>query len=419
MSRPDLDDGSALMRLIGISSLAVRRVIERATGAEARRVWLSIGGVAIAIGLMLVVTGVGLGLSAGSTVRSDSVDYWILPESSGSSTAVVSTGGTQFGGVHTQNAYIQSMEQVDYSTPMLMQLLRVQAPESEESEYVLALGIIPSAGTDSVAGISTAGFTPGDPYYANGSYDGEWTGDVVLSPAGAEILNASTGQQLQVFTTSPRAGEFSVRNVSATEAGTGFGQMPIAVFRLSELQTIAGADAGDQADQILVSTNVPGIKDDLGGVYPRSTVVTRSGLSAGQVANSDLPLAVSITAFIVSLIVGTLFVATTMGLEIVADRQQLAVLAAIGFQGRDRALLVLVQTLCVTALGGVLGILLGIGGIALANAFAADLVGGTVARFHPALAGYGLGVALLIGLLSAPYLLVMTRRTDTLEALAY
>ena len=419
MSDSDLDNGSAPMRLIGISRLAVRRVVEQATGTEARRVWLSIGGVAIAIGLMLVVTGVGLGLSAGSTVRSDSVDYWILPESSGSSTAVVSTGGTQFGGVHMQNARIQSMEQVDYSTPMLMQLLRVRAPDSKEPKYVLALGIIPNADTDTVAGISTAGFSPGDPYYRNGSYDGQWTGDIVLSPAAAEVLNASTGQQLRVFTTNPRAGDLTVQNVSATEAGTGFGQMPIAVFRLSELQTIAGAASGDQADQILVSTNAPGIRDDLAGIYPRSTVVTRSGLSTGQVADSDLPLAVSVTAFIVSLIVGTLFVATTMGLEIVADRRQLAMLAAIGFRGRDRALLVLVQTLCITLLGGILGIGLGSGGIALTNTFATDLVGGTVARFHPILIGYGLGVALLIGLLSAPYLLIMTHRTDTLEALAY
>ena len=419
MSGPDLDNGSTFMRLLGISGLAVRRVVERATGADARRVWLSIGGIAIAIGLMLIVTGVGLGLSAGSTVESDSVDYWILPETSGSSTAVVSTGGTQFGGVHAQNARIQSMKAVEYSTPMLMQLLRVRAPDSEEPEYILALGIIPSTRTDTVAGISTAGLTPGDPYYANGSYDGQWTGDVVLSPAAAEVLNASTGQRLQVFTTNPRASGFTVQNVSATETGTGFGQMPVAIFRLSELQTISGANSGDQADQILVSTNAPGIKDDLAGVYPRSTVVTRSGLSTSQVADSELPLAVSVTAFIVSLIVGTLFVATTMGLEIVADRRQLAMLAAIGFRGRDRALLVLVQTLCITLLGGLLGIGLGVGGIALTNTFAADLVGGTVARFHPLLAGYGLGVALLIGLLSAPYLLVMTHRTDTLEALAY
>ena len=416
MSGPELPGGLSPMRWIGLTSLAVRRTVERATGAESRRVWFSVGGVAVAVGLMLVVTGVGLGLSAESTVQSESVDYWIIPESNSGSTAVVSTGGTQFGGVHAQSARIERMQRVDYATPMLMQLIRTRTSTSGEPEFILALGIIPKADHPSVAGISTAGLSPGDPYYANGSYDGRWTGDVVLSPAAAEVLNASNGDPLQVSSTNPQVRPFRVTNVSSVDVGTGMGQIPIAVFRLSELQTITGAAAGDQADQLLVSTNALGIKNQLATIYPRSTVVTRSGFSTTQ--SSDLSLAVSVMAFIVALIVGTLFVATTMGLEIVADRQQLAVLAAIGFRGRDRALLVFVQTLCITIVGGLFGILLGIGGIELTNHFTRDLIGAGVARFHPVLIGYGLGVAVLIAFLSAPYLVVLTRRTKTLEALS-
>lgn len=406
-------------RWLGIVRLAVRRTYERARGPGSQRLWLSVTGVGVAVGLMLVVTGVGLGLATQSTVRGDGIDYWVVPESGGGTTAVVSTGGPQFGQVHAASDRIDSFDRVDYATPVLMQVVRVRAANGE-AEYVLAVGVIPAERSGTVAGVSTAELAPGDPYFANGSYDGRWTGDVVLSPGAAELLNASAGTGLSVDGTGSAGGSLAVASVSESEASTGVGQLPVALFRLSELQALTGTDSGDRADQILVGTDSATVEGRLGGVYPEATVVARSGLNAGQVADADLPLAVSVTAFVVALVVGTLFVATTMGLELVADRRNLAVLAAIGYPRRDRSLLVVAQTLCVTLVGGALGAVLGTLGIIATNALVAEfVVAERIARLHPALYLYGLAVAVGIGLLAAPYLLFVLRRTTTLSELTY
>ena len=125
-----------------------------------------------------------------------------------------------------------------------------------------------------------------------------------------------------------------------------------------------------------------------------------------------------LTALAVALSVEVLFAATTLGLAVAAAGRERAVLAAIGFSGRSRSVVLAVEAAVVAGMGGVLGVALGFAGIPLANALAARYVGETaVARAAPFLAPYGLGVALLIAVLVLPYLLVMSRRTTTVEAL--
>jgi putative ABC transport system permease protein len=70
-------------------------------------------------------------------------------------------------------------------------------------------------------------------------------------------------------------------------------------------------------------------------------------------------------------------------------------------------------------LGGTVGVLLGIGGIALTNALSNQWLGvSDVAAFHPLMLGYGVGVAILIGLLATPYPVFLSRRLDFQEVLS-
>jgi putative ABC transport system permease protein len=208
--------------------------------------------------------------------------------------------------------------------------------------------------------------------------------------------------------------------VSVADGGgeTGVGQLPIGVIHLSELQALTGSDGADQADQFLVSAASPAVESKLEGVYPRSMVLSRGEVTA-QSMGREVPLAMSLAAVLVALIVGTLFVATTMGLEIAADRRQYALLEALGLPFRSRALVVTSQTLVVTLLGGLVGVGLGAAGIVLTNELAAWQFGtGPIAHFRPILLAYGLGTAGLMGLLAAPYLLWLTARTNLLRELA-
>lgn len=400
---------------MGVIGIGLQRVKSKALVTNTRRIALSVSGVAIAIALMLIVTGVAVGLSSQTTVGGDAVDYWITPEGGSTSTMVVSTEGPQFGAVHSTSARLTATEEITHATPVLMHAVYAHTP-SGAGEYVIVVGIIAHPSVK-VAGLSAAQLTPGDPYYANGSYNGTWTGEAVVSPAAAELLNASPGETLI-----PGRGTAANRTLTVTAVGsqnvnTGMGQLPVVLVHLSEVQELTGSTSGDQADQILVDTNSRHVKSQLQDVYPHSTVLARSGLTA-QNMSSGLPLAMALASLCIAVIVGTLFVGTTMGLEVTADQQQYALLGALGLSWWSQAGLVVVQTLTVTLIGGILGIGLGFLGITVTNHLTSTyLTSLTVAVGHPALIVYGIAVALLIGVLAAPYLLWLTKRTPILDQL--
>lgn len=405
--------GRRLQSLIGV---AMYRILGRFRIAP-QRVVLSVLGVGLAVGLMVAVTGVSLGLASQSVVQSDDVDYWIVPEQASVESIAISTGGVQLGETHTTSAEIASDERVEYATPVLLELVPIADRQTGDRTYVLTVGIIPQPGAE-VLGLSADSLTPGDPHYADGQYDGPWTGEAVLNDAAATLTNTSTGDRLSLARSSANR-SLTVTNVSAGGTQTAGGTVPIMLVHLSELQSLTGSSNGDAADQLLVSTNDPSVRQQLEGRYPRTTVVTRSGLSAQQVSTSNLPLAVAIAAFFSAVFVGVLFVTTLMGLEVSADRRQLGTLAAIGVSSRSRSVLIAAETVLLSIVGGVVGILLGILAIRGINELAATIVGvETIALFEPALAGYALVVALCIGLVGAVYPVWLTRRTGMLEVLS-
>jgi putative ABC transport system permease protein len=370
---------------------------------------------------MLIVTGVSLGLATQSTIYGDDTDYWIVPESGTTLTTLLTVDDPQLANVHATSTTIQRDDDVDTSTPVLIELVRTRGPETGRPEYVLGIGIVPERQGGSVAGIPTTALTPGDPYYGGGSYSGELTGEVVLSSTAADILNASSGDTLAVDsrTTGEREDSFTVTAVSESGVRTVGGQLPIAVFHLSELQVLTGASESDLADQVLVSTNSPSVRPALEEVYPQAVVVERSGLATRQLQREGLPLAVSVVALVIALVIGVLFVMTTTAIEVEADRQHLAVLAAFGFSSRVRAAFITVTTLLLTLIGAVAGLVIAAVGTWVVNFVAARFLASVpIAVFHPLFPVYAVGVAIVIGLLAAPYPLVLARRTDVSEELA-
>lgn len=400
-------------RLRSVVGLAAVRVGGRLRIA-APRVVLSLAGVAIAVGLMVAVTGVSLGLASQSVVQSEGVDYWIVPEQAGVESIAVSTGGPRLGDVHATSRQIRADARVSYATPVLLELVPVRDATSGDRTYLLAAGIIPDPG-QRVLGLSTDGLTPGDPHYQNGSYNGPRTDEAVLNTAAADVTNTSTGDRL-ALSTADRS--LQIRDVAAGNTETVAGNVPVMLVHLSELQTLTGGDSGDTADQLLVSTNEPTVREALTDRYPRTTVVTRNGLSAQQVSSSNLPLAVAIAALVSAIVVGVLFVTTLMGLEVSADRSQLGALTAIGFSRRSLSLLVAAETVTLSLVGGVVGILVGFAGILAANVLGERLFGvGSVAVFDPRLGALAIGVAVLIGLIGALYPVWLTRRTNVVAVL--
>lgn len=409
--------GSRWHRFRGTVGLAIRRVIGRARTAP-QRVLLSVLGVAVAVGLMIAVTSISLGLASESVVQSQSVDYWIVPEKSTVSTMSVSTEGVQIGNVHTIATELEANPSIQYTTPVLLGLVPVTDAQTGERDYVLAMGIVPGQDHRQVSGMSTMGLTPGDPYYNNGSYNGTWTGEVVLNEAAATVLNASGARTVSVDLPK-RNDTFRIQNVTAGAVESGVGTAPVMLVHLSELQSITGATTGDNADQILVSTNDPSIKSTLANIDPQTTVVTKSGIGAQEASLSNLPLAIAVTALLIGVIVGVLFIATLMGLEVSASQSQLAVLGALGYDTRRRMWVIGVETIVVALLGGIVGCGLGALGTYTINTVVAPRLGlETVAQFTPLLFGYALVVAVIIGICGMIYPVLLGRNTDIVEVLS-
>ena len=388
-----------LARWVGLLAVGIRQTVSRATATATQRLRFSVLGVAVVIALLITVTGIGVGLATGTTVADEDADYWIVPETDGADSPLVATEDPQFGSVHETNTEIRQIEGVESSTPVLSQVHRVDA--NGTSEHVLLNGVISSPGLDRVGGLDAGLLSPNDPYYATD----DWTGEVVLSRSAAETLSVSPGDSVTV------AGNSSFTVTAIDDNARAGGGMPAALLQLGELQAVTGAAADDQADEFVVHANSPGVDEELADVYPKSSVNSRGEMLASDTEDSELSHSLALIAFVVSLSVGTLFVVTTSGLELVTDRQQLTTLSAMGISVRSQLQLVGTQTLVMTALGGVIGSIGGLVGIRAVNAVAVrTLTNEPIAVSHPLFVGYGIGVALLMGVLSLPILLVTARR---------
>ena len=406
------------MGRLALVAFALRRVWRGLRGPRAKRLGLAVLGVAVAVAMVTAVSGVALGLASQSVVQADGVDYWVVPEGGDLTTVAVATEGPRLGDTHDLTARLRADPRVTYATPVLLQVTPVRTAASDDPTYVLFVGVVPPEdGADSprVAGLSAAALSPGDPHYASGTYDGPWTGELVASPAATEALGVGVGDDLTAGSGAANR-SFRVASVGGDTA-TGVGATPVALVHLSELQSVTGARSGDTADQLLVATNDPGVRSDLETLYPRTQVVTRSGLSGEDVSTTSLPVAMALAAFLVSLAVGALFTATTMGLEVTRDRRTLATLAALGYGDRSLVVLVATETLVLSLFGGVAGVALGVVGVVATNAAVAQVGLPRVAMLHPALVPLGVGTAALIGLVAAPYPVWLSRRAAVSEVL--
>lgn len=418
MSPAEEMDGARLARWRSLVGLASRFLTARGGVGRSSRGVLAISIVALAVASLVLVTSISVGIASQSTVYGDDVDYWITPRSTDTLSTVLTQEGAQLGDVHSRTAQVQRIDGVQAASPVLLEIVRMRGVHSTRPEYVLAVGVIPPRDGLRVVGLSTTSLSPGDPYYANGTYDGRFTGEVVLSRGAAALLNASAGDGLAIG--SPISGEveysFATRSTGSASISSVRGDVPVALMHLSELQALTGARTGDQADQFLVRTSEPGVKSELSQVFPDATVTARRGATTTQLVDAELPLAVSVAALLISLVVAVLSIATTMGLEIEHQRRTLAIFEAVGIARYGRLLFVTGLTVGIAMVGGLIGV--GLGTLSALAMNAIDPQGvETIAAVRPMLVGYGLIVALIAGVLAVPYPLLIALRTTPLEEL--
>jgi len=401
--------------LLGAAGLGVRRVFGRLTGPTPGRTLVAITGVALAIAVLVIVTGLSLGLAGSAAVTSEDVDYWIVPEEEESGVSPLAYEEAQLGAVHDAREQIAANDAVEYTTPVAIQPVNLANPETESEGFVLALGVVPDTGSPSIAGIRTDTLDTSYPFYADGGYNGSWTGELIASPGVSELVGVEPGDRL---TAGSDDRSLTVVDVAEDDPTVGPGETPVVVMHLAELQALTGLDRDDQADQMLVDSGGTDIQHELETIYEGTSVVTRGGLFEASTTPTNLPFAMALASGLIALGIGIAFVATMMGLELTATRESLAVLQAIGFSRLGIGILLASETVTVAVLGGVLGVALGMAGIFGVNAGIGEFLGlPTVATLDPVLLGYGLVAAAVVGLVSVVYPLYIAWRTEPVAEL--
>lgn len=386
----------------GLIGVGVRTTVVRLRrGGQTR---LTVSGIGAAVAVLLIVTSISFGLASGGAVTGGA-SYIISPEN-GATSVVADVEQQRLGAVHRATTQLTGIEAVQWATPVLTTLGTVTRDGTPQR--LILIGVIP-ADDMTIAGLSTASLTPGDPAAAGEPR----TGEAVLSATAATELGYSAGDRLQLAR-GPADTNRSFQ-VTAVEPPTepGLGQLPVAVVHLRELQVLTGADRADVADRILVRGSGDQLPARLERVYPGATVTSETSLLSGPSADSQLTVAVGIGAFVITTIIGVLFVATTMSFEFATERTDRRVLRAVGISTRSQALVLITRTLVSCVLGGLLGIAGWLGVTTVINIVARQASGGVaIAAVEPVFAPAGLVVAVVIGLVTVPYLLVTGLRGE-------
>ncbi|WP_049925001.1 ABC transporter permease [Halopiger goleimassiliensis] len=406
-------------RWAGVVSLSLARLWKRATRTRPRRVATTLVSVAMTVALLVIVTGVALALADGGAVTDDDGDVWIEPAQSETLTTVDGVERPRLGATNERAAELRSHEGVAHASPVLAEPGQLERTTDGERRTVLLVGVVPDGEPRTVGGLPTDELASGDPHYADGSFDGPPEGDIVLSAAAAERLEADAGDQVAVpepeVATEARSLSLSVSAVVETETAVET-DVPVALVHLSELQSFTGAADGELADRIVLW----GEEDEATAVatttYPDAVVESSDGVDPTALFDDGLALATSVLSLLVGLVICASFVATTAGMNVNDDRRSLAVLESVGLSTGSRLTIVAVSTLVTTVCGALLGAGLGIVGIEGLNEFAtATVAPGTVALSHSLFLPYAVGVGLLAGLLALPYPLAIAARTSVLE----
>ncbi|WP_408957478.1 ABC transporter permease [Natrinema sp. 74] len=409
------DGGGWRTRWTGLARLALARWWRRATRTTTGRTVSTIGVIALTVALLLVVTGVALALADGGVTGRNDAAVAVTPEESGTLSSVDGVEGPRLGATNERAAAIRDRDGIDHASPVLVETVRLRPPNGN-ARTVRLVGVVPDGESRTVAGLSTAALERGDPHYANGSYDGPRTGEIVLSETAADRLGASSGDELTVSMGPGRSSGPSVTVTAVADDGTGGATAPVALVHVSGLQSLSGAADGGLADRLLIWGESSAAQSAAADAYPAAAIEVAGTTDPSSLFDDGLAFATGVIALVVSVTICASFVATAMGMTVDEDRRTLAVLESVGVPTRGRLAIVAVSAGITTLVGALVGVALGAAGIVAVNAIAgATIAPGAVAQFHLVFVPYAIAVALFSGLIAVPYPLVVAVRTSVLE----
>ncbi len=286
------------------------------------------------------------------------------------------------------------------------------------------VGWIPSdnAGIETPTIYNGTGFTlPGDPHYANGSYDGPFTHEIVLDQGLAGVLGVTVGDLVWVNPAQAtgaaalpgwyaNATAFRVVGISGP-----FWLIPSALLAftyLSELQSVigGGTPSTDYASLLLIHLNDPTTasadQTRIETAFPSLTVITLAEVLGAiqQVVNIYRTFGVLIG--VIGIVVAALFATTVLQMSVDDRSRELALLRAVGYTRAGVGGLVVEEGVVLAVLGLAIGLPIAFAGAYELNRFLLNLIGGlpvgfSFVSFNASVLATGVAIVLAIGLLAA------------------
>jgi putative ABC transport system permease protein len=266
------------------------------------------------------------------------------------------------------------------------------------------------------------GFTaPGDPHYANGTYDGPSTHQIVLDQGLAEVLGVTIGGHVWASPSAPpsaaalpgwyrNATAFRVVGISGP-----FWLVPSALLGfvyLSEMQALIGGAnrSTDYASLLLIhladSSTAAIDQLRIEARFPQLTVLTLSDILGSIQHVVNLYQTFGTLIGVIGVVVAVLFATTVLQMSVDDRSRELALLRAVGYSRARVGGFVVEESLLLAGIGLAIGLAVSYVGTYLLNLVLLGLVPGLPASFSfvsfdAAVISAGVALVVVVGLVAA------------------
>ncbi|WP_158059011.1 ABC transporter permease [Halorussus halophilus] len=384
------------------------------------RTVLAVVGVAVAVLSTTLLASLGVGVVETGQQKFDASgrDLWVT---GGSLSEGPGGFGTSILNAHEVADDVEAREDVHTATPMAFRSVYV-GNGSGEMQTLVGVGV--PGGGPFVEISEGRSWEDSDSHYANGSYDGPMTREVLIDARTAELLDVGVGDEIQMggSVESARRNTFTVVGISPTFSS--FLGAATVTAPLSELQSVTGTSGQDRATFITVALAEgadPGaVENELQQAYPDYTVRTNDEQMQSVLQHNAVVIAVGAALVVLSVVAGFALTLNVLSIVVFQQREELAALTALGVSSRTLVGMVGAQGVLLGLLGGVLGILATPPFVFALNYAAETIVGfeGLVQTPETVLL-LGVGIALVIGTLAALVAGWRSLKTVGVEQLAH
>lgn len=430
MSRGDDDDTGALHEDVpaahgGVTAwwtrlrAAVGMGVAQLRSVPARTV-LAVVGIAVAVLATTLLASTGFGVLAFGEEQFDNSrrDLWVT----GGEIRLNPDSGSAFQGsifdAHEVSARIEKHEKVQNAPPIALRAVYI-GTNPEDLKLITGVGHKRLGQTQYEAG---QGFSKGDIHYANGTYSGPMTREVVIDPRTAALLNVSVGDRIYLGGSKATARDNQFEVVGITSRFSAFVGAPTAVVHLSELQTVTGAAGSDRATFIAVrlksDADPVAVRDDLAAEFPQYDVLTSQEQLRQTLQQNAIVITASGILVALAVVAGVALTANLLAIIVAQQRTELAVLRAIGLSRWTVVLSIGSQAVVLALLGGAVGLISTPLAVAGLNELIVAVVGfESLLRTPTIVYQIGAAVALGIGTLSAVGVALQAMRIPPLVTL--